>query len=53
MRWKDPKPLNVKYFAVMTGWGSDGDWQFENSKERYTMTTMHVPPKWGSGTRFL
>jgi hypothetical protein len=28
MQWTDPTPIRVSYIAVMTGWGSSGDWEF-------------------------
>ena len=28
MQWTDPTPIMVSYIAVMTGWGSSGDWEF-------------------------
>jgi len=32
MEWKDPEPLDIKSFAVMTGWGGTGEWIFESQQ---------------------
>jgi hypothetical protein len=29
MQWEDPEPISVNYIAVMTGWGTGGEWEFE------------------------
>ena len=29
MQWTDPDPIRVNYVGVMTGWGAEGDWEFE------------------------
>jgi hypothetical protein len=47
MHYTDPEPVKVNYIAVMTGWGSEGDWEFktvENPrviKLAYTVDTDH------------
>jgi hypothetical protein len=33
MTWTDPEPFDVHYLAVMTGWGSEGNWLFNNIEE--------------------
>jgi hypothetical protein len=55
MSWFDPNPIKVSYIAVMTGWGSSGDWEFqlvENPrviKLAYSVDTdacLHSRPTW-------
>jgi hypothetical protein len=47
MQWTDVNPVKVNYIAVMTGWGSEGYWEFstvENPrviKLSYSVDTDH------------
>jgi hypothetical protein len=38
MEWEDPTPIRPNYIAVMTGWGSEGDWEFEPVEEPRTIS---------------
>ena len=30
LTWTDPNPMAVTKFAIMTGWGSRGEWYLRN-----------------------
>ena len=34
LQWQDPNPLDVKDFAIMTGWGANGNWDVCNLKSQ-------------------
>jgi len=44
LSWQDRSPLNPKYFAVMTGWGSSGHWKVCNALDATKAPTNQPTP---------
>lgn len=41
MEWKDPEPFEVNFIAVMTGWGSEGNWLFNEIENPRDIEVEH------------